>query len=156
MADPAGHVVTIYLAALSAEPMSAADTARAVPGRGLEGDRYFQQANKSSANPGSGQQVTLIEAEAVEAACRDYGVELHPSQTRRNIVTRGIALNHLVGKDFWVGQAKLRGVLLCEPCGHLAKLTSKQTSRALVHRGGLRADVLAGGVIRPGDPVRPA
>lgn len=127
----------------------------AVAGRGLEGDRYFEAKGTYSPTPGTGRQITLIEQEAVDAAAHDYGISLEPGQSRRNIVTVGVALNHLVGKEFLVGRVRLRGMRLCEPCAHLASLSKRGVVKALTHRGGLRADILTGGVIRVGDPVCP-
>jgi MOSC domain-containing protein YiiM len=126
------------------------DHATAHAGRGLEGDRYFDHEGTFS-NPHSvGHDLTLIEAEVVE----DLG--LAPEVPRRNVVTRGIDLNALVGRRFRVGEAVCEGQRLCEPCAHLQRLTDPGLLRPLVHRGGLRADVVAGGVIRLGDPVVPA
>ena len=134
--------------------MASVDAVRAVAARGLEGDRYFQRAGTFSETPGTGREVTLIEAEALEAARRDHGVDLGPGATRRNIVTSGVALNHLVGREFTVGEVLLRGVRLCEPCAHMARLSgAKGAVRALIHRGGLRANVVRGGTIRTGDPI---
>ncbi len=149
-----GAVVSVYVAATAAAPMTAVDKARAIPGRGLEGDRYFSQVGTYSNQPGPSREVTLIEVEAFEALKRDYQIELEPRNTRRNIVTRGVPLNHLVGRDFQVGEVKLRGIRLCEPCSHLEQLTRPGITRALVHRGGLRAQVLNSGLIRVGDSVR--
>jgi MOSC domain-containing protein YiiM len=120
---------------------------RAVAGKGLEGDRYFAHAKPDS-------QVTLIEAEAVEALTHESGVELKPGDARRNIVTRGVALNHLVEREFRVGEVTLRGIRLCEPCAHLAGLTAQKVLPGLVHRGGLRAQILNDGVIRAGDIIQ--
>ncbi len=128
----------------------------AVAGKGLRGDRYFEAKGTYTATPGTGRQITLIEQEAVEAAAHDYGIALQPGQARRNIVTVGVALNHLVEKEFLVGQARLRGMRLCEPCAHLASLSKRGVVKALIHRGGLRADILVDGVIRVGDPICPA
>jgi MOSC domain-containing protein YiiM len=97
--------------------------------------------------------VTLIEVEALEALQRDYGVELQPSESRRNIVTRGVALNHLIGREFSVGDVRLRGLELCEPCGHLEGLTRPGVKQGLIHRGGLRAQILSEGVINVGDRI---
>jgi MOSC domain-containing protein YiiM len=97
--------------------------------------------------------VTLIESEALDAVRREYGVEISAAESRRNILTEGVALNHLVGREFRIGEVRLRGVRLCEPCNHLEGLTRPGVREALVHRGGLRADVLTDGVIRPGDRV---
>jgi len=135
--------------------MASVTDARAVPGKGLEGDRYFKHAGTYSDNPGSGRDVTLIEIEAIESLKRDYGIELEPGESRRNIVTRGVSLNHLVGRDFKVGAVTLRGVLLCEPCSHLEGLSRKGVQRGLIHRGGLRAEIVSGGRIRVKDIVQP-
>jgi MOSC domain-containing protein YiiM len=126
---------------------------KAVAGRGLEGDRYFNKEGSFSETPGTGREVTLIESEAIDALARDYKLELKPGDARRNIVTRGIALNHLVGKEFRVGEVKLKGVRLNEPCNHLASLTDDKVKQGLVHRGGLRAEILDDGTIRVGDPI---
>jgi MOSC domain-containing protein YiiM len=126
-----------------------------VAGRGLEGDRYYHQLGTYSNQPGSGRDVTLIEMEAVEGLRRDYQIELDPAQSRRNIVTRGIALNHLVEQEFRVGDVVLRGTRLCEPCVHMEKLTVKGALRGLIHRGGLRAEIVKGGTIRVGDRILP-
>jgi MOSC domain-containing protein YiiM len=126
---------------------------RALAGQGLEGDRYALKLGTYSNQPGSGRDVTLIEMEALEALKGDYQITLEPGSTRRNIVTRGVALNHLVGVEFTVGDAILRGTRLCDPCAHMEKLTVKGAMRGLIHRGGLRAEIIRGGVIRIGDPV---
>ncbi|MEK6601767.1 MAG: MOSC domain-containing protein [Candidatus Binatota bacterium] len=134
--------------------MALVNEVRAVPGKGLEGDRYFKQVGTYSNNPGSGRDVTLIEIETLEALKRDYGIELGLGESRRNIVTRGVALNHLVGRDFKVGAVTLRGIRLCEPCSHLENLSRKGVQRGLIHRGGLRAHILTGGTIRLGDTIQ--
>jgi MOSC domain-containing protein YiiM len=97
--------------------------------------------------------VTLIESEAIDAVNRDYAMRIDPIETRRNILTRGVALNHLVGKEFSVGNVRLRGLELCEPCKHLEGMTRPGVMRALVHRGGLRAQILQGGVVSVGDSI---
>ncbi len=95
----------------------------------------------------------MIEAEAIEALKRDYNFELAPGEARRNLVTRGVALNHLVGRDFQIGEVKIRGIRLCEPCDHLQRLTGREVIKGLLHRGGLRAQILTQGTIRVGDPT---
>jgi MOSC domain-containing protein YiiM len=135
--------------------MQAIDLVRAVAGRGLEGDRYHEKLGTYSNNPGTGREVTLIESEAIEELKREYNVEIDPALARRNIVTRGVALNHLVEQDFAVGAVILRGTRLCEPCVHLEGLTRPGTMRGLIHRGGLRAEIVRGGVIRIGDAITP-
>ncbi len=150
-----GRVESIHLAAAAEAPMQSAGEAVALAGVGLEGDRYADRKGTFSAKPKPSRQVTLIEAEAIEALERELGLVLAPGETRRNLVTRGVALNHLVGREFSVGGAKLRGHELCEPCADLARMTGKpQILPGLIHRGGLRAEILEGGLIRVGDPVR--
>lgn len=152
-----GVVVSIHIAPAASVPTVPVAEVRAVPGKGLEGDRYFAGAGTFSNPPGPAREVTLIEIEALEALRRDHGVELAPGDSRRNVVTRGVPLGHLVGREFRVGDAVLRGIRLAEPCDHLARLTGKRgVLPGLVHRGGLRAQVVTGGMIRTGDRVRPA
>ena len=146
-------VASIFIAPAAEGTMVAVSAVRAVPGAGLEGDRYFLKVGTSSNHPGTGRHVTLIESEAFEALKRDYGIDLEPASGRRNIVTRGVPLNHLVGREFEVGGARFRGMRLCEPCSHLEGLTREGVLRGLVHRGGLRADILAEGTIRVGDDI---
>ncbi len=149
-----GRVVSIHITGKAAEPMKSIGAVRAVAGRGLEGDRYFLKMGTYSHKHGPDREVTLIELEAIEALERDYGVKLSPGDARRNIVTRGVALNHLVGKEFRVGEAIFRGIRLCEPCHHLARLTGQEkVLPGLVHRGGLRAQVVRDGMIRVGDEI---
>jgi MOSC domain-containing protein YiiM len=146
-------IVSIHIAPSAAAPTKSVDSVRALAGNGLEGDRYCNEAGTYSYQRGSARQVTLIEVEAIEALKRDDGIEIDPGASRRNIVTRGVALNHLVGREFKVGGVALRGVELCEPCAHLQKLTLQGVMRGLVHRGGLNAEILTDGLIRVGDTV---
>jgi MOSC domain-containing protein YiiM len=125
---------------------------KAIPGSGLEGDRYaLQQGTFSKPEPDF--ELTFIEVEAIEALKRDYGVELAAGHARRNIVTRGVPLNHLVGREFSVGPVRIRGIRLCEPCKHLESLVQRDVIKGLRHRGGLRAQILTAGVIRSGDQI---
>jgi MOSC domain-containing protein YiiM len=121
----------------------------AVPGKGLRGDRHFGHAAKP------GRDLTLIEAEAIEALATETGIEIQPAEARRNVLTRGIDLNALVGERFRVGEIECVGRLLNEPCAHLESLTRPGVLRGLVHRGGLRADILRPGRIRVGDAIGP-
>jgi MOSC domain-containing protein YiiM len=151
--DTNGAVISIHIASTGAAPMRSVEEVQVVQGKGLEGDRYANKLGTYSNDPGSGRDVTLIESEAVEALKRDYRVEIDAGQSRRNIVTRGVALNHLVGREFQIGEATLRGTRLCEPCSHMEKLTVKGALRGLIHRGGLRAEVVKSGTMRVGDPI---
>jgi MOSC domain-containing protein YiiM len=147
-----GKVVSIHIAPAASAAMQSIGEARAVPGRGLEGDRYFAGIGHFSPAPSEGgRDITLIEIESVEA----LGMNLPAAGMRRNIVTSGVPLNHLVNHEFRVGTVRLRGTRLCEPCSHLEKLTQPGVLKELIHRGGLRAQILSEGIIRAGDAVRP-
>jgi MOSC domain-containing protein YiiM len=150
-----GRVTSLHLAPVAGARMERVDAVRAVAGRGLEGDRYFLRTGTYSRKNGSDREITLIETEALEALERDYGIAIDPAESRRNVSTRDVALNHLVGRTFRVGEATVRGLRLCEPCGHMERLCGKRVRPGLVHRGGLRAEILTGGVIRVGDPIEP-
>jgi steroid delta-isomerase-like uncharacterized protein len=147
------HVVSIHIAPAASSPMQSVYATRAIAGQGLEGDRYFKHQGTFSNEPGEGRDVTLIESEAVDELNAKLGAALAPGEMRRNIVTRGIALNHLVGRDFRVGETLLRGIRLCEPCEHLQSLTRDGVLKQMIHRGGLRANILADGEIRAGDAI---
>jgi MOSC domain-containing protein YiiM len=151
-----GQVVSIHIATEGEAPMRSVGAVRAVPGKGLEGDRYFTATGTYSDTPGSGREITLIESEAIEAMARDNDVRIEAGNARRNVVTRGVPLNHLVGQDFSIGDVRLRGLRLCEPCAHLEGLTRRGVLGGLVHRGGLRAQILTEGTVHVGDPIEPA
>src|SRR5216684_3165351 len=147
-----GTVESIHIAAAAREPMRAVQQAEAIPGVGLEGDRYaLKQGTFYKPEPDF--ELTLIEAEAIEALRREYDIELAAGDARRNIVTRDVPLNHLVGREFLIGDVRIRGLRLCEPCDHLQKVTGKSVIKGLLHRGGLRAQILTQGTIRVGDVV---
>ncbi len=151
-----GEVVAIHVAADATGEMRAVERAEAVAGRGLNGDRYYDSQPTFSDRPQPDRQLTLVESEALEAIARLSDIQLPPGGTRRNITTRGVALNHLVDREFTVGQARLRGLKLCEPCRHFEKLAGVELRPALAHRGGLRCEILAGGDVGIGDEIRPA
>jgi MOSC domain-containing protein YiiM len=152
----AGRVEAIATAPQAEAPMVRVDRATARAGRGLRGDRYFDQRGTFSNVHGRGYDLTLIEAEVLDTLQPPVG-PLGPEEARRNIVTRGIDLNALVGKPFTIGAVRCLGQRLCEPCAHLERLTAKAgkpgTLRALIHKGGLRADVVSDGEIRVGDEI---
>jgi MOSC domain len=150
--DSVGVIESIALAAEAEGPMKAVSVAEAIEGRGLLGDRYERKAGTFSNPKGGGYDLTLVEAEALEELS-SKGVELSPIEARRNIVVRGIALDELIGRRFRVGEVECYGQRRCEPCSHLERLTRPGVLRGLVHRGGLRADILSGGRIRTGDSV---
>ncbi|MGH2978793.1 MAG: MOSC domain-containing protein [Solirubrobacterales bacterium] len=151
-----GTVESIHIAPRAEEDTDAVESVAVVAGRGIEGDRYFRTDGSGTFHEADkhGQDLTLIEAEAIEGLAADTGIELAPGESRRNVVTRGVALNDLVGRRFTVGEVEAVGNRLCDPCNHLEKLTRPGVLKGLVERGGLRADVVRGGAIRVGDEVR--
>jgi MOSC domain-containing protein YiiM len=148
----AGKIESIHIADGAKAPMQSVNHVAAIAGVGLEGDRY---ANRQGTffKPEPDFELTLIEAEALESMARDYRIKLEPGNARRNLVTRGVALNHLVGREFRIGNVVIRGIRLCEPCSHLQALTGLDVIKGLRHRGGLRAQIIVGGAIRVGDKV---
>jgi MOSC domain-containing protein YiiM len=140
-----GRVESIHVVAEEGGPPAARERVSVVAGRGIEGDRKFD----------SNHDLTLVEAEALEGLTEDTGIELGPGESRRQVMTRGVSLNELVGKRFRVGELECVGEELCEPCDHLQSLTKPGVLRGLVHRGGLCAEVLLGGEIAVGDSVEP-
>jgi MOSC domain-containing protein YiiM len=150
-----GKLLAIAIAREAKGAMENVESIEAVAGEGLLGDRYgagigaaqFQGRRKPE------NEVTLIAREAIEAANDEFNVAIAHLDTRRNLLTEGVPLNDLVGKTFRVGQVTLKGLELCEPCGYLEKRTFAGIKAALLHRGGLRCCVLAGGVTRVGDAI---
>jgi hypothetical protein len=144
-----GKIVGIYVSEAKTGPMRSVATATALKGRGLAGDRYA--AGAGTFTPRSdrlrGYDLTLIESEVLD------DVKLAAADSRRNLVTAGVDLNGLVGKEFRIGSVRAFGQRLCEPCVHLQRLTRPGVVGDLVHRGGLRADILAGGEIHVGDRI---
>ena len=148
-------VEQINLADRTSGPTFPVDAVEALAGRGLEGDRIVIERSPNGEPVEPKKQITLIEAEALDALRRDCDLDFSAAQSRRNICTRGVALNHLVDRTFTVGAARLKGIELCEPCGIIEKLSGKQgVTKALIHRGGLRAKIIKGGTIRAGDAIR--
>lgn len=144
-----GVVEGIWVAPAAGEAAQPWEDVRALAGQGLQGDRHVAGTGTfPSGLPGSA--LTLIEAEV----CETFDPPLRPDEHRRNLVTRGVALNGLVGREFMIGDVRCRGMRLCEPCLVVEGYASRPVLRALVHRGGLRADILADGTITRGDDVR--
>lgn len=151
----AGRLVAIFVAPVAGAPMEARPSIDALTALGLDGDRYATRRGTYSDTNRGPRDVTLIEREAIDAVRAD-GVAIAEADTRRNLVTEGVPLNHLVGHTFRVGAVLLRGLKLSEPCMYLEQLTGIDGARAaLVHRGGLRATIVEGGELRVGDPVTP-
>jgi MOSC domain-containing protein YiiM len=151
-----GRVEAIVVGPAAEATLATVPVAQARAGHGLEGDRYFDGAGTFSNAHGRGHDLTLIEAEVLDELSLP-GDRLRPEEARRNVVTRGIDVNALVGERFRIGEVECFGQRLCEPCAHLERLTAAEgkpgTLRALIHKGGLRADVLTDGEMRVGDPI---
>lgn len=150
-----GTVEAVAIARYAAGPVELVPSARALAGRGLDGDRYAASAGTFTPRTagGRGYDLTLIEAEVLDALDLPGGTGLAYAQARRNIVTRGIDVTTLVGRRFRIGDVECLGQRPCEPCAHLEKLTAPGVLRSLIHRGGLRADVLTDGTVTSGDPI---
>ncbi|WP_276299710.1 MOSC domain-containing protein [Halorussus lipolyticus] len=146
--DGTGTVEAIHLAPESGADTEERESVEVVAGEGVREDRHFG-TDKAD--------LTLIEAEALKSAAEGDGdgIDLRDGEHRRNLTTSDAALNHLVGERFRVGEVVCEGTALCEPCGHLESLTDDGAVSALVHRGGLEADVVEGGVIESGDEIEP-
>jgi len=141
------RIESILIRPKKGEAVQILESCDLVAGCGISGDHHYQTncLNKD--------QVTLIESEALVAAERDYSISLSHEESGRNLLTSGVYLNHLVGKVFQIGEAKLLGIELCEPCGTLERSTKKGVIKALIHRGGLRAEIIKSGLIQTGDTV---
>ncbi len=148
-----GSVVSIHLAEQAGAPMRAVERVAAVAGVGLEGDRYATRTGHYSPNTQVDRDVTLIAAEEIERLADVFGIETAPGESRRNVTTRGIDLNELVGRRFRIGSVECEGTRLCEPCLYLTEQLGKPVLEPLVHRGGLRARILTSGEIGVGDEV---
>jgi MOSC domain-containing protein YiiM len=147
-------IESIFVARKRGEPQMSIDAVRVVLGRGIEGDRNFGKSKHV------GQNITFVAAEEIERFRVDSGLPIELSGTRRNVVTRDVPLNDLVGREFMIGDARFRGVELCEPCSRLGvhlrddTVSSARIIKLFAHRAGLRADVLSTAIIRVGDPIR--
>jgi MOSC domain-containing protein YiiM len=150
-----GEVVAIHTADGAGAPMRALEAVEAVAGEGLVGDRYRDGTGFYSVTPTDpgARELTLISEEALAAVLADSGIPLAPDEHRRNVTTRGIALEPLLGKRFRIGEVVCEGVRLCPPCTHLEDVTGKRVMKPLVHRGGIRARIVESGWIRVGDAV---
>jgi MOSC domain-containing protein YiiM len=150
-----GRLEAIHIADAKGAVPHAVGRIAATPGVGLDGDRYARGIGTFSKpdRRGPGRDLTLIEAEEIERLALDFGIELRPGESRRNLTTRGVRLNDLVGRQFRIGSVVCEGIRLCEPCTYLESVTGKPLREPLMHRAGLRADIVVGGTIAVGDPV---
>jgi MOSC domain-containing protein YiiM len=143
-----GRVEAIFISAAHGDLPRPVESVRAIAGKGLEGNRYFDTGRAE-------QELTLIETEALEAVLAEHELDVDAAATGRNVLTRGVRLNDYVGKRFRLGELECRGIELCEPCTTMEARTQPGVIKALVHRAGLNAEILVGGELRPGDAVTP-
>jgi MOSC domain-containing protein YiiM len=148
-----GHVEAIHIAAAPGAPMQAIDRARVRAGVGIEGDRYAADAGHWSDHPAGDRDLTLVEAEVIESLAAEHGISLAPGATRRNVTTRGVRLDELIGREFRVGTVRCFGKRRCEPCDYLQSLVGQPILRPMAHRGGLRAAILEDGEFGVGDAI---
>jgi MOSC domain-containing protein YiiM len=153
-----GEVVAINIASGAGAPMQETAAVEAIAGEGLAGDRYRDGIGFYSATPTDpgARELTLIEEESLATVLSETGIVLSPREHRRNLTTREIALEPLLGQRFRIGDVVCEGVRLCPPCAHLEEITGKKVMKPLVHRGGIRARIVQGGWIRVGDRIEPS
>ncbi|MEM8955845.1 MAG: MOSC domain-containing protein [Verrucomicrobiota bacterium] len=150
-----GTILEILISESPDQPMCSQEKVNALAGRGLEGDRYFMKKGTFTPDPHQPDfELTLIEKEKIDEFVEKSGLDFEAQDTRRNLVTEGIDLNRLVDKEFLIGEVKAKGMRLCEPCNYLAKQTYRETLKGLVHKGGLRAQIISSGEIKVGDTIK--
>jgi MOSC domain-containing protein YiiM len=150
-----GTLLHIFIAEQASAPMEELQEAKVVAGKGIERDRYARGTGHFSSSPHAHRQITLIEVETLEALERDHSIQLRPAESRRNLVTRDVPLNHLVGRRFRVGEVILSGGRLSRPCKYIEGLLGKAVFTPLLNRAGLNCEVVRGGVVRPNDRILP-
>lgn len=150
-----GSVTEILIAKNAGDPLTRQNSATAEAGRGIVGDRYYTGkgtfSEKLKGTPDV--ELTLIETEEINAFNATTRQALKPSDFRRNLVTQGVKLNDLVGAEFTVGEVRLKGIRLCEPCAHLSSILGPEIMKHMVHKSGLRAQVVSGGELNAGDKI---
>ena len=151
-----GQLEYIFITDRASQPMQELPEAKLIEGVGIEGDRYSTGDGFYSKTPRIDRQCTLIEIETLDALLRDHKTTLLPSESRRNLTTRGVPLNHLVGREFYVGDVRLRGERLNVPCKYMDELLDRKVFNILQNRSGLNCSIVQGGVIRKGAKIRPA
>ncbi len=150
-----GRLIASFIAEQASMEMEELPAARLIEGVGIEGDRYATGRGTYSYKPHEDRQCTLIEMETLDALRRDHGLTLEPHESRRNLTTQGVPLNHLVGRHFRVGEVVLFGGRLNVPCKYLDELLGRPLFNPLLNRSGLNCRIIKGGVIRPGDVIEP-
>lgn len=161
-----GRIIEMYIARRKDAAVEAVPRARLQPGQGIEGDRYFRARQESlfagearsysqwASQSQRKEDITLISADELDEWNKACGLQIPYGEFRRNVITRDIDLNALVGRRFRIGTAECIGIELCEPCSKLARMVSRQVLPNLVHRAGLRAAIVSEGSVVPGDTLQ--
>lgn len=150
-----GKIEGLHVTPRSFLPMRNMEKLQLVEGLGIEGDRHSMNEAFHSDRPEEGRQITFFEVETLEALKRDHDIVLRPEQHRRNVTTRGVPLNHLVGRRFRVGECVVEATRLTTPCRHIEQITGLEIYEVLLHRAGLNAKIIKGGHIHLGDVIEP-
>lgn len=143
-----GKVESLFIGPEEGGPVTGVDSVSAVAGHGLEGDRYFY-SGKGKHDPTL--EITLVQIEPLENAPAELDVK--PIEMRRNIVTRGVTLRDLIGKEFDVGEVRIEALEDNPPCRRLSRLAGKALLKPLIEFGGIRGRIVRSGTIRPGDAI---
>jgi MOSC domain-containing protein YiiM len=147
----AGRVTRIFIGPEESGPIQEFATIEAVAGKGLRGDRYFDDGHDGH-DPA--REVTLFSAEGLEAGRTESGLDIEAEDMRRNLMTEGVLLADLLGRRFSVGEVVFEGLEENPPCAHLQRLAGKPLLKPLIGKGGIRARIVTGGTIRAGDEIR--
>ncbi len=150
-----GVITHLHITPRGSLPMKGFESLNLIAGIGIEGDRYASEEGFYSDRPEAGRQITLFEIEALEAIKRDYDIDFEPHEHRRNVTLRGVPLNHLVGKQFRLGQAVLEATRLSTPCRHIEEVTGKEVFNPMLHRSGLNCMIIESAIVKVGDQVMP-
>ncbi len=152
-----GCVVALFIVDRRSAPMKQVQQLNALAGRGIEGDRYFMGTGTYSKKPEPGRQVTLIKSEVLELLKDKFEITVKPEESRRNVLTRGIEINHLIGTEFFVGPVRLRAHRITQPCVYLEKLLDQPgLYKELWDNGGISCEILSDGIIKEGDIITTA
>ena len=152
-----GSVVALFTVDRREAPMKQSEQINAIAGKGIEGDRYLLETGTYSKKPEPGRQVTLIQSEVLDSLKTKFDITVKPEESRRNVLTKGIEINDLIGTEFFVGPVRLKAHRLTRPCLYLENLLSQPgLYNELWENGGISCEILSGGVIKEGDVITAA
>ncbi len=152
-----GCVVALFIVDRRSAPMKQVEQLNALAGQGIEGDRYFLGTGTYSKKPEPGRQVTLIKSEVLESLRDEFDITVKPEESRRNVLTRGVEINELIGTEFFLGPVRLRAHRITQPCLYLEELLDQPgLDKRLWGNGGISCEILSDGIIKPGDIITTA